>query len=257
MSTLMLPLLIVAATVGYMVFMKKNLNQKYAHLRFGEVATRLGLQVVEGDPDHNLATQSMQPGVQNLSSARGFLTQMAASQVGGTLGETKLQAVGQPYGLQVELMLYCRQDLDPGLRRATTTTWYDLRLTVHAGRALPPFDLRLRQEAMGLETRARGDGPAWPQQSFGDPALSQRYVIEAADPGLPLAIGGALGALAQLPYVHVTSSGNQLSFVMTPVAVMSSSFSFEPILHTLAQIAAALEGRAVPGALASPQAQVR
>jgi hypothetical protein len=251
MSSLAFPALIIIATFAFMIISKKKLNQKFAHLRFGDVAARLGLRVVEGNPAHNLATESVQPGVQNLSSARGLVTQMAAAQVGGTLGEVKMQAVGQPYGMAAELMLYCRQDLDPGLRKVVTSTWHDLRLTIHAQRALVPFDLRLRQEMNGLETRRAPDAPAFPEQRFGDPVLDQRYRIEAADPYLPGQIGAALAPLGQLMYVHIVVSGNQVSFVMTPVAVMSTAFSFEQILHTLAQVTAILEGRALPSAVAA------
>lgn len=245
MSTIAFPALIVIATLAFLVLSRRRLNQQYAHLQVGTVASRLGLQLIEGAPEHNLATQSVQPGVQNLGSAGGFLKQMAASQVGGTLGETKIYAVGRPHGLQAELMLYCRQHLQPGLDRLTTTTWHDLRLTVHAPHALPAFDLRLRREASGLETRRAPDDPALPEQRLPDPALAERYLLITAEPTVPARIAGALTALAALPYVHITGSGNQVSFVMTPVAVMSSAFFLEPILHALTQMTAALSGRPV------------
>jgi hypothetical protein len=256
MTTYVLPLLFLAGTIGFMIFMKRRMNTRYAHMRAGEVAQRLGMQLVEGNPAHNLCTQAVLPSVQNVGSARGFLNQIAATQVGGTLGEFKLRMIGQPYGAAAELVLYCREDFQPGFTHNTTTTWSDCRLTIHARTAVVPFDLRLRQEMMGLETRERDDDePRMPPQGFGDAALDQRFVIETYDPQLPRRIAGALAPIAHvLPYVHVVGAGNQVSFVMTPQTVMASAACFEQVLHALVSIAAIHEGRAVPGAMAAAPA---
>ncbi|MBS2015464.1 MAG: hypothetical protein JST00_21425 [Deltaproteobacteria bacterium] len=152
-STLVLTVIMLGGTFGFMFFMKSKMSAQYAHMRAGDVATRLGMRMVEGDPSFNLVMQSVQPGVQNVSSAGGFLHQMAATSVGGTLGETRLRATGEVYGLGSELVLYCRQDFEPGAFENVTTTWHDLRLTVYTRGALAPFDLRLRQETPCLETR--------------------------------------------------------------------------------------------------------
>jgi len=243
-STIILTVVIVGATFGFMIWQRSKLGKQYAHMRAGELATRLGMQLLEGNPEFNPVTQSVQPSVQNTGSAGGFLRQMAASQVGGTLGEFKLHMAGQPYGSNAELVLYCRQDLDRGFAQNTTTTWHDLRLTLHARYQVVPFELRLRKEMQGLETRRRDDAPHLPAQSFGDAALDQRYIIETPDPALPRRISPALAQLApHLMYVHLVGSGTQLSFVMTPTAVMCSAPSFEPILQVLAALAAIFEGR--------------
>lgn len=254
-SNLLLAVVTIAGTFGLMLFMRRRLNTQYAHMRAGELVQRLGLTLVEGNPEHNLVTQSVQPSVQNVSSAKGFLTQMAAGQVGGTLGEFKLRAVGQPYGASTELVLYCRQDFSPGLTRNTTTTWHDLRLTVHARYDVMPFDLRLRKETQGLETRRSSDDPRMPEQRFGDAALDQRFVIATPDPTLPHRIAGALGPIAHtLAYVHVTGAGPRVSFVMTPASVSCAAMTLEQVLHVLASLAVTFEGRPVPGAMAAPVA---
>jgi hypothetical protein len=250
MSTLVIAALTIAGTFGFMIFMKRRMNTQYAHMRAGEVAQRLGMRIVEGDPEHNLVTRSVLPSVQNIGTARGFLNQMAAAQVGGTLGEFKLRMIGEPYGAQAELVLYVREDLSPGFTHNTTTTWSDCRITIHARTGVVPFDLRLRQEMTGLESRRDCDEPRMPQQSFGDVALDQRFLIETHDPALPRRIAGALGPIAQgIPYVHVVGAGNHVSFVMTPQTVIASATCFEQVLHALVSIAAIHEGRAVPGAL--------
>lgn len=240
MSNLVPAVLIILATFGYLWLSRRRLGQQYAHLQVGAVAARLGLRLVEGSAQHNLATQSVQPSVENLGSAGGFLKQMAATQVGGTLGETKIHAVGQRQGLRAELMLYCRQHLQPGLSRLTTTTWHDLRLTVHAPRALPRFVLRLRHETPGLPTRQSPQEAELPEQWIPDPRLAERYRLMSAEPDLAARIAGALTALQPLAYVHVTGSGDQVSFVMTPASVMSASFFFEEILQTLTLLATVL-----------------
>jgi len=251
MSTIIMIAVVCGGTFGFMIFMKKRLNRQYAHMRAGELAPRLGMQLLAGNPEFNLATMSVQPGTQNATSAKGFLTQMAAAQVGGTLGEFKMHMAGQPYGIDSELVLYCRQDLQPGFAEDVTTTYYDLRITVHARVAVMPFDLRLRKETMHLETQRKPEDPRMPAQAFGHASLDERYVIETPDPNLPRRIAAALGALPPyLVYLHIIGAGNQLSFVMTPLAVNSCALSLEPILHVLASLAAIFEGRPAPAAMA-------
>jgi hypothetical protein len=243
MHQILLMVLICGGTVGFMVVMRKRLNTQYAHLRAGELATRLGMTLVEGDPQHNLATMSVQPATQNVYSAKGFLKQVAVSNLGGTLGEFKLRMTGKPYGSDAELVLYCKQDFEPGVTENVTTTWSDLRLTVHTRCAIPPFELRLRKEMTGLESRAPEQH--MPPQSFGDAALDQRFRLESYDPTLPRRLATTLGPLANAIYVHVTGSGSQLSFVMTPATVNATAPSLEQVLHVLAAMAASFEGRAL------------
>ncbi|MCW5808893.1 MAG: hypothetical protein KIT31_41460 [Deltaproteobacteria bacterium] len=246
-SQLFLVIAVVGGTFGFMFFMRRRLHTQYAHMRAGDVAARLGMRLVEGNPAHNLVTQSVLPSVQNTSSAKGFLHQMAATSVGGTLGEFKLHMVGQPYGAHAELVLFCREDYRPGLTENVTTTWSDLRLTIHARCAVAPFDLRLRKEMTGLEARRDGDAPRMPPQRFGIPALDERFLLECPDPRLPGALAAALAPLAtDVVYVHITGAGNQVSFVMTPTAVSCAAMSLERILHTLASIVAVFEGRPMP-----------
>jgi len=246
-STLIIAIVTIAGTFGFMYFQRSKLNKQYANMRAGELAQRLGMQVTEGNPEHNLATQSVQPGVQNVGSAKGFLRQMAATQVGGTLGEFKLHLQGSPYGVRAEVVLFCRQDLATGLTQNTTTTWYDLRLLVYARSALVPFELRLKREMTGLETNRSSDTQAMPAQRFGIPILDDRYTIETFDGSLPSRIASALAALSpHLMYVRVVGTHERVSFVMTPASVMCSAPSFEQLLHVLVSTAAILEGRAAP-----------
>ncbi len=247
-STLVIAIVTIAGTFGFMYIQRKRLATQHAHLRAGQLAPQLGMQLVEGDPEFNLAIQSVQPSVQNIGSAGGFVKQMAKTQFGGTLGEFKLRMLGQPYGVPAELVLYCKQDYQPGMIENVTTTWFDLRLSVQTSMRLPPFDLRLRKETTGLEAR---EGEPLPLTTFGDPLLDQRYIIAASDPAVPRRIATALGALApHLLYVHIVGDGARISFVMTPTSVMCSAMSFAPILHALVSIAAALEGRPLPAAAA-------
>jgi len=247
--TILIAIVTIAGTFGFMYFQRKKLNTQYAHLRAGQLAPRLGMQLTEGNPEHNLATQSVQPAINNVGSAKGFLGQMAATQVGGTLGEFKLHLQGAPYGMRSELVLFCRQDLDRGLTTSTTTTYFDLRLSVYAHVALVPFEVRLRKETTHLET-SRDEDQQMPPQRFGTPMLDDRYVVESHDPALPSRIAHAIATLApHFLYVRIVGTHERVSFVMTPPAVNSCSTSFEQILHVLASTVSILEGRAAPAQL--------
>src|SRR5439155_1822614 len=129
----------------------------------------------------------------------------------------------------------------PGFTENVTTTWSDLRLTVMTRVPVPPFDLRLRDEHTGLETRRDDDQPRMPPQPLGDPTLDQKLVIETPDPRVPRAIAGMLAPLAHNAYVHVQGAGNQLSFVMTPASVNAAAMNLEQILHVLVSLAAIFE----------------
>lgn len=244
--TIMIAIITIAGTFGFMYFQRKRLNTQFANMRAGQLAPRLGMQVTEGNPEHNLATQSVQPSINNVGSAKGFLGQMAATQVGGTLGEFKLHMQGAPYGMQSEVVLFCRQDLDRGLTTSTTTTYFDLRLSVYSHVALVPFEVRLRKEMTGLETR-RNEDQQMPAQRFGMPMLDDRYIVESHDPSLPSRIANAIAMLSpHFLYVRIVGSHERVSLVMTPAAVNSCSMSFEQILHVLASTVSVLEGRPAP-----------
>ena len=248
MSTLVLAAVTIIGTFGFMIFMRRRLDTQYAHLAAGAVAQRLGMQLVEGDTEHNLATRSVLPSVQNTGNAKGFLKQMAAAQVGGTLGEFRLRMVGRPYGSDAELVLFVREDLKVGYTENVTTTWSDLRVTIHAKCQVTPFEVALRKPMTGLESR-RNERPM-PTQRFAEPTLDKLLVIETFDPQLPRALAAALAPLAGYSYVHVTGAGNQLSFVMTPTSVMATASKLEQVVHVLASIAAVFEGKPAPLALA-------
>jgi len=109
MNQILLIAVVCGATFGFMFVMRRRLNTQYAHMRAGELAKRLGLTLVAGNPEHNLVTMSVQPAAQNTSSAKGLLKQVAVGQVGGTLGVFELRMHGKPYGAETELVLYCKQ----------------------------------------------------------------------------------------------------------------------------------------------------
>lgn len=248
MSTIVFAVIAVAGTFGFMIYMKKRLDTQFAHLRAKQLAERLGMQLVEGNPEHNLATHSILPSARNTGSAKGFLKQMAVSSIGGKLGEFRLRMAGRPYGTDAELVLYCKEELEVGYSENVTTTWSDLRLTIHVRCNVTPFELRLKQEHSGLESRdsCRGDDAPMPAQRFADPALDGKFKIEAYDPRVPNAIAPVLAPLAGLAYVHVSAVGNRVSFVMTTTSVTACAPSLEQILHVLVSIAAVFEGKPAP-----------
>jgi hypothetical protein len=178
MTSLLYIIIACGGTFGFVSFMKKRPGTQLAHLRAGQLAPRLGMQLAEGDPEFNLGLHSVQPSAQNLGSAKGFLKQVVRSSIGGQLGEFKLRMTGPT----AELVLACKQELAKGYAEDVTTTWFDLRLTTRCHAAAAPFDLRLRDERTGLEITRRPDQPRMPVQRFGDTALDQRFVIESTDP---------------------------------------------------------------------------
>lgn len=245
MSTVLLLVVTLGATFGFMAYMRKRVGGQTAHLKAGVLAPRLGMRVVEGDPEHNLATMSVEPSARNTGSAKGFVKQMAVTQLGGDLGAFRLVMAGATAeGAPTELVLSCRQDYEVGAFHDTIGTSYDLRLTVAARTTFPAFDIRLRAPRMGMEVASVFGAAPVPYASFGDPALDERFVIQCEDPTLARRIAPLLAPLlAQELYVHVVGTPGQISFVMTPASVNAAAFGFEATLGVLAQIGRALEGR--------------
>lgn len=226
--------------VGFMFVFKKRLDTQYAHLKAGALASRLGMQMTKGSPEHNLCTMSVYPSANNLKSGAGWGKSMLASSFGGNIGVFELHMGNS----QAELSLYAKEDMQLGVYRQRTTTAHDLRLTRFA-RIPSPFVLYLRNPMQGMEIQ-RPVEAGMPMQSFGDPRLDQMFVIEAHDPSVPQRIRPIVEQMMELSlYAHVDGSPRGISWVMTPAAVNYSSMYFEKLLPMLGQMASALEGRPV------------
>jgi hypothetical protein len=212
--------------LGLVFFMRMRMKSTLAKgeaenaaSRAGEMAKRIGLSVVEGDPNLNLMYAH---------------TQIIA----GQLEEAKVRLAGNPSGRNGEVTYYERRETKTGMTSTTVTTYFDGRVAVEVRAPFPEFELVLRSPPSWVGTpKLKISASAHP---FGDPALDQRYVLRTVDARIGPVIAPALANLASHQYVHIYGQGNQLVFAFSVETLTCMSLA-DQIYFTLDQMAIAIE----------------
>jgi hypothetical protein len=102
---------------------------------------------------------------------------------------------------------------------------------------------------------------AVPEVQTGSREVDAALRVEADDPAVARTIAAHLVPFASMPYVHVVGDAAGVAFDMAhPIQALHATtlatgygFHFiDPILHALACIACAVDGRPIPGELAPP-----
>jgi len=241
--------------VAYFVMKNKKVmggwEQTNAKFRLSEFAPRLGLSVVEGDPNFNLmlaatamdsqASQAKETGM--VGALKGVVT-------GEQSGTKNLHVVlrGAPNGRATEYVYLHKEELDVGLLVNKLTTTFECRFTVQVARPFSPFEIVLRKPGMAMNSPAE---MSLPPRSLGDPLLDAKFIFSAADPKVAPTVAEALGPLANMPFFHVQAHHQAIHFVMTQFGSSAALASMEQVQYAFEQMAAAFEGRAAPGAVAS------
>lgn len=237
--------LLIGATVAIRIVMRQRHENSMgrheadtAYARLDEIARRLGLTRVEGDPTLNLATfyfhrqQDIQNALQRWHPAQQ---------------EVRAYLMGEVQGRRTEFVLQDRIDVDSGLITGREVVHqFHARIAVAPRAWFPDFELYLRDPA---ETLKANPQRSLPLSSLGDPMLDARFEFRCADGRVGPLFAPVLGALAPFAYVHVIGRDGVVSFTMTPMGLMATSRQYEAIVHVLVSIAAIIEGAPVPGTL--------
>jgi hypothetical protein len=222
------------AFVAIMLYRRKVVaarrDQQYISYRAGELASRLGLQVVEGDPSFNLFIARA-----NAEIARGPRD--------GRPVRVRVRLTGSRDGAPLELIYDLRWERETGVTKTTWRKWLDCRLIVEAREAFPDFEVRSHQAQPGPIAAIR----ALPPASTGDPAVDQAYAVATREPRLAGLLGRHLSGFDLLGAagVHVVGEGRTISFVMrddkAPL-LASVLFHAEQVADELVRIARAVGG---------------
>ncbi len=162
-------LLLAIALVAYMLFQRRRMpaahDAQNAGYRAGRLAERLGLTLVEGDPEFNLwITQSNEDIGRGPSDGRPVHVQV------------RMQ--GTRAGTPFEFLYLFRIEQKTHFTTVTRRRWFDCRMIAHAGRAFPPFEVVSRTTPLGpvLPTQPL------PAQPTGNPAADAAYAVTTAEP---------------------------------------------------------------------------
>jgi hypothetical protein len=203
-------------------------------MRAGEVATKLGMTLVQGDASFHLfadATPSM-GAAGALLSGTPFPYQGPASEI---------VARGAVEGRPTELYFYARATAGvrlPGLGRDIEVE-RTCRLSLVPRAHVPDFELVLRNPGPGAE--AERVHPGLPASHLGDPRLDDRYQLYASTPELAARLARVAPVFDDQTYVHIAGEGGRVTMPFTLGAIYLLAGSPRTFLEKLDALARALE----------------
>jgi hypothetical protein len=226
----LLPLLLLGLFGVYYLYMmraQKALVAEHRDKTLRAVAERLGLTVIEGDPELNLY----------------FFQQPVL--------DYRRRAVceGRPYGRPTRLLLVDGQSTEEHLFSRTRTISFGCFLEVPCPAQIPPFEVSLRAPNEYLVPPVfLDDLQGLFEVSTGDPTLDATVRVVSHDPRVGPLLAPALRLLATQPYVHMAGASGTLTISYSRYALPYLAHSPEEQLLALETAACALTGRPAPAA---------
>jgi hypothetical protein len=196
------PVLAFAAVLFFVVRQKKQLkayDQQYSNYRAGELAQRLGLSLVQGDPLFNLFIRQA-----NVDVQRGPADKRPI--------HIEVRAHGAPHGAPLEFLYLYRVEQETGFNTVTWRVWFECRLNAQARQPFPPFEVLSRNTPLGPIAQTQSLAPL----PSGNPDVDRDYVIATREPAMAALLGQVLPQFSafQSSGVHLVGDGQRVSFVM-------------------------------------------
>jgi hypothetical protein len=170
-------------------------DPRYRDLRVADLAQRLGLRIVEGDPALNMMQAHTKHNMRMAKDKAGF---MRSSK------ETKVVLEGAPYGRPTRFLFHRYTAVAERVVVQVVSGAFDCRLSLQVPADLPPFEIVSRsgrgRRYMGIKAKAE-----WglPPQPFGDADLDAKLALSSPDPRIGSYLAPAVGPLAGHRYVHI------------------------------------------------------
>src|SRR4029079_5623551 len=160
--------------------------------RAGELAQRLGLTLVEGDPTFNFFIQQAHVDVQRGPSD-------------GRPVHVQIRMQGQPQGVPLELTFLYRVEQETGLTQVTWRTWFDCRMSAYARQPFPPFEVVSRYAPLGPIAQEQ----PLPPMTTGMPPVDATYLVATTEPGMAQLLGAVLPSFSLFANagVHLIGDG--------------------------------------------------
>lgn len=181
--------------------MMSRTDKRYRDFRVADLAQRLGLQIVEGDPKLNMMQAHTK---HNMSTAKD-----KGSRFLSNAKETKVVLQGAPYGRPTRFVFHRHTEVAERIVARVVRGSFDCRLSLQVPLDLPPFEIISRS---GLGNRYMGirAESEWglPKQSFGDRDLDAKLTLSSQDPRIGSYLTPVVGALVRHKYVHIQGHQN-------------------------------------------------
>jgi hypothetical protein len=175
-------------------------DRRYREFRVADLAQRLGLQIVEGDPTLNMMQAHTKHNVSMAKNkARGFLRSSK---------ETRVVLEGAPYGRPTRFLFPRYTEVAERIVAQVVSGSFDCRLSLRVPVDLLPFEIFSRtgfaDRYMGIKAK-----PEWglPAQWFGDRDLDAKLALSSQDPRLGPYLAPVVGALGGHKYLHIQGHG--------------------------------------------------
>jgi hypothetical protein len=196
------PVLGIAALLFVVVRRKKQLkvyDQQYSNYRAGELAQRLGLALVQGDPLFNLFIRQA-----NVDLQRGPADKRPI--------HIEVRAHGTPHGVPLEFLYLYRVEQETGFSTVTWRVWFECRLSAQARQPFPPFEVLSRNTPQGPIAQTRSLAPL----PSGNPEVDRDYVVATQEPAMAALLGQVLPLFSAFrgSGVHLVGDGRSVSFSM-------------------------------------------
>jgi len=229
-----LPLILIPLVIAYAIWAavqrKRNIEEN-SDKNVGTLASRIGLTVVEGDPNLNL---------------------LYFQQPSGNY-QRQISLAGRPYGRDVEFWVRDGKKTKEYIV-ATKTTWtYGSRLELAVPSA-PQFEVVLRNPNQYLVVSPDYDDPPLPEVSTGVSQLDELFIVRATQPTVGPALVGALQLLATHHYVHMAGGSQRIWMKIERMGLATFAYCPEEYLLALETAACAFEGKQPPATIPSPAA---
>ncbi|MBN1612403.1 MAG: hypothetical protein JW940_37580 [Polyangiaceae bacterium] len=234
-QVLLVPL-IGLVVVAYMLVMRykrvTTSDQQYSNYRAGELAQRLGLQLLSGDPGFNLFIIHTDQQVLNGPTDKKPV-------------DVNIKMAGSPQGVPLELIYVYNVTQKTGFDVIRRETLFDCRMIAHTRQPFPSFEVLSRNTAMGPIQQIL----PLPAVPTGNPIVDAAYLVATGEPRLAQLLGTLIPGFAQLDQnrngIHLVGEGTSISFVMqqnTAPLVANALYYAESMAMNLSQVAKAVGG---------------
>lgn len=209
-----------------------EMEAKDAHARAGEVARRMGLTLVAGNPTFNFFHT-------------GRWKDVGEAMKGGMLGgpdrpDIEIRMQGTPGGRRVELIYVDRLRVEKNVLSREVHRWLDMRLVVAVDAPFPDFEVHIRNPNPSMRPEPQ---LTLAPQSFGDSMLDATLVLKTNDVRIAAAIADGMRLFDPNYYVHVIGKDGVLTFRCTEMAGMSFG-NGDKLLLALDAVARGIEAAA-------------
>jgi len=222
--------------VAYMLVMRHKRittsDQQYSNYRAAELAQRLGLQLLSGDPSFNLFIIHTDQQVLNGPTDNKPI-------------DVNIRMAGSPQGVPLELIYVYNVTQKTGFDVIRRETLFDCRMIAHTRQPFPSFEVLSRTTAVGPIQQVL----PLPAVPTGNPTVDAAYLVATGEPRLAQLLGTLLPGFAQLDQnrngIHLVGEGTSISFVMqqnTAPLVANALYYAESMAMNLSQVAKAVGG---------------